>query len=387
MTKIQICVVSQQLGHIISGPGLYTFNLVNELSKNGYEVHVIAPESQKIPDKDNVFFHGVGKPLANKSQARWFSLSYLFWKKYLLLSKIHDFNLIHFTDAREALFFKTTCRIIGNVNDTYAANLQPISYYQRYFIDWPKRWLYYSLMNKIERNIYMKIDRLITNSDFTTQIIKKNYGIPEEKINKCYKSIDTKFWKSIEPNKQKNGNGVKKILFVGTNMQRKGLPTLISAAPTILSKYPGTKFVIVGEDPVIPAMKDLSMSFDVSDYFIFLGWQSQDDLLGIYADADLFVLPSLTEAFGVTLLEALAVGLPVIASNTGGIPEIIQDGINGLLIAPDNQEELSQAIEKIFDNKDFANALILNGRATADNFDLSHMMKCTYEIYQRYIHK
>lgn len=387
MENIKICVVSQQLGHIISGPGLYTFNLVNDLINNGYEVHVIAPENQRIPDKGSLYFHGVRKPFANTSQARWFTLSYLFWKEYKKLSNHIVFNLVHFTDAREALFFNKTSWSIGNVNDTYAANLQPISYYKRYFNDWSKRWLYYFFMNKIERYIYSKVSLLITNSDFTTQMIVSKYGIPEVKIRRCYKSIDTKFWKSINPTKERNRNGIKKILFVGTNMQRKGLPTLISAAPTILTKYPGTKFIVVGEDPAISTMKVLSMNLGVLNNFIFLGWQSQDDLLDIYADADIFVMPSLTEAFGVTLLEALAAGVPVITTKTGGIPEIIHDGENGLLIAPDNPEELIQAVDKIFYNRSLANTFIINGRETVDNFDLAHMMDCTYKIYEKYIHK
>jgi glycosyltransferase involved in cell wall biosynthesis len=110
--------------------------------------------------------------------------------------------------------------------------------------------------------------------------------------------------------------------------------------------------------------------------------QSQDELLNLYAQADIFVMPSLTEAFGVVFLEAMAAGLPVIGTRVGGIPEIIEDGHNGMLVEADNMKGLVEAIVLLLGNQNLRENFRQAGLATAWRFDISRMMQCTYEVYR-----
>ncbi len=128
-------------------------------------------------------------------------------------------------------------------------------------------------------------------------------------------------------------------------------------------------------------MEKLCSENHVRDHFQFLGWRSQTELQEIYSQCDIFAMPSLVEALGVVFLEALAAGLVPVATKVGGIPEIIQDGCNGLLVAPDAPDELAQTIVELLRNPHKMKALQENGVGTLKKFSVDAMMEITYEIY------
>jgi len=376
---LKICVITQQLGKIFSGPGLHTYNLVNALIADGHNVCVIAPINQRPSKLLNFEFISIDQSILNGTQARWIPLSFLYWRKFRRISH-KNFDLIHFTDARESLFFRTDIPCVGNINDTYAAELRSISYYQKHFTDWYIRWPYYLMARLFEKFAYSKLDVLIANSEFTAKTIHEKYRINEKKIHVCYKGIDVSKYQSAEI-KERNFQNSPVILFVGTNMQRKGLPTLIHAAHIVTQKIPNVKFWIVGEDKTLPEMKKLCINEGVDNSFVFWGWKSQEELSELYSQADIFVMPSLTEALGVVFLEAMASGLPVIGTNIGGIPEIIQDGINGLLVPPDDSTALARALTKLLVDVELRKEISGNAQKMVQRFSVGRMMETTYQIY------
>lgn len=380
---MKICVVTQQIGRVFTGPGLHAANLVNRLVQDGHEVCVVAPHNQRPPGELKYRFVGVARPFLAGSQARWVSLSRLFAGVLAALQKEQRFDLIHFTDARESLFTRSTTALVGSMNDTYAAEIQPLGYYRRYYNDWLTRWLYYYWLHGVEKRSLLRLDAVLANSRYTARAIADQYRVPAGRLHVCYKSVDVAYWQEkagafrTQPDPQRP-----QILFTGTNMQRKGLPSLIRAAPEIVRAFPQVQFVVVGEDKIIPQMKHLCAELSVAHNFTFLGWQSQEKLPGIYARADLFVMPSLTEALGVTFLEALAAGCIPIGSAAGGIPEIIHDGENGLLVPPDAPGRLAEAILRVLQDPQLARRLRENGPPSLAPFRLDEMMKCTYGVYQ-----
>ena len=382
MRSLHICVITQQIGKIFSGPGLHAFNLVNSLIRDGHQVTVIAPHDQRPLGDLPYDFIAVPRPWFSKTQARWVSLSYSFARALETLEKSASFDLIHFTDAREALFCTSKVPRIGNVNDTYAAEVHALNYYRKYYADWLQRWLYYRVVHGVEKGILRRLDAVLANSQFTAKTIAAAYAIPVERLFVCYKSVDIENWRAeISKRGEREAEGIKRILFVGTNMQRKGLPTLIKSAPKIISQFPDVEFLIAGEDKTIPVLEKLCRELNVERNFHFLGWKSQTELMDEYARADVFVLPSLTEALGVALLEAMAAGLPVIGSDAGGIPEIIRHGENGLLVSPDQPAELADAVLRILSDREFAAHLVERGYENLQRFDLKKMMACTYAVY------
>jgi glycosyltransferase involved in cell wall biosynthesis len=378
---MNICVVSNQVKKTISGIGLHTNLLVRSLLNDGHKVWVISSNDQRPPEDSQINFIGVSQPIFRENQARWISLSWSFSKALSDLQEKEDIHIVHFTDARESLFYKGKSPAVGNINDTYSAELSSLSYYKRYYDDWLIRWAYYNFVHVCEAIALPRLEAVIANSEYTASMVRQNYKVPPNKLHVCYKGINSEPYcralilrKSLPPHPPR-------VLFVGTNMQRKGLPLLIQAAAKVTQIHKKIEFWVVGEDKVIPKMKELCLQEGVYDNFRFLGWKSQADLIEIYAQCDIFAMPSLTEAFGVVFLEAMAAGVVVIGANVGGIPEIIDDNINGMLINNNDSSMLENAILEILQNREIMERLRTNEIRTAKEFSVERMIHRTYDIY------
>lgn len=379
---LSICVVTQQYARIISGIGLHTQLLVTRLVRDGYRVTILTSSDQHSVENLPVSLVQVPPPLLRHSQARWIMLSWWFAQA---LKKFGDsFDIIHFTDAREALFYNSRrTPLVGNVNDTYAVEGKSLAYYRRFYVDWFPRWLYYWVVRASEKRTLPRFQAIIANSRYTAEVLKARYPIVPERLWVCYKAIDLKrYIPALKARMHLSLSTPKRILFVGGNMQRKGLPTLIRAAPYVLSVVPDAEFWVVGEDRHIPRMKKLCCSLGVGHAFRFWGWKSGDELLDIYSQADVFTMPSLVEALGVAFLEAMACGLPVVGTSVGGIPEIIKHGENGLLVEPGNAQQLAQALIQVLKDDNLRKQLIAGGLDTASQFSVDRMMNCTYNAYK-----
>jgi len=313
---------------------------------------------------------------------RWLTLSWNFSRALAQLQSQMRLDLLHFTDAREALFSQLEVPAVGNVNDTYAADISPLAYYRQHYGDAFFRWLYYQFVRTCEHLTLPRFQVIMANSHYTAQIIARQYGLAPERLHVCHKSIALDNYASCLSMRQQVPPHPPRILFVGGNYQRKGVPTLIRAAALILPEFPEAEFRIVGSDTQLPRMEALCRAEGVATHFRFLDWQPQADLARLYAQADVFVMPSLMEAFGVVFLEAMAAGLPVIGTRVGGIPELIEDGRNGLLVEPADPVGLAEALQRLLHDRALQDRLRQAGLQTARQFSVDRMMACTYPLYQ-----
>jgi len=373
-------VATQQIGSVISGIGSYAHNLVKGLVRDGHQVCVIAPEDQRPPGNLPYHFVSVPSPIARNTQARWFSLSISFARELGRLQHQHSFDVVHFTDGRESLFCRSNVPTVGNIHDTYAAIIEPLSFYRHYFDDWLLRWGYYHFVHACEQVALRRLWAVIANSRYTRRVMAEVYRL-EQQLHMCYLGIVTERYVTALMLRGQTDPHPLRVLFVGGNMQRKGLPILINAAPRVLKSFPDVEFWIVGRDKAESHMQSLCRRAGVLDRFRFFGWQSQDELLKLYAQTDIFVMPSLTEAFGVVFLEAMASGLPVIGTRVGGIPEIIEHGCNGLLVEGGNVTELGEALVLLLGDQNLRKNLQQAGLETARRFDVGRMMQCIYQVY------
>jgi glycosyltransferase involved in cell wall biosynthesis len=178
------------------------------------------------------------------------------------------------------------------------------------------------------------------------------------------------------------------ILFVGRLIEWKGVDTLILAASYLIENNMNIHLNIVGTGPEEKKLKDMVHSLHLKDRIIFKGRISDEKLCQEYNNASVFVLPSrpyreiIMEGLGVVLLEAMASGVPVIGSNVGGIPDIITDRVNGLLVPPGNPNALSAAIILIMQNPDMAKKFSLEGLKTVnDRFSWDKISNQFIELY------
>lgn len=161
----------------------------------------------------------------------------------------------------------------------------------------------------------------------------------------------------------------KVILFVGRLVEIKGVTYLIEA----MSKIDNALLVIVGKGAEEAKLKEQAKQ--VNDKIVFWGPKTHDELKEIYASADIFVAPSITtndgakEGFGLVLVEAMASGIPVVASKTGGIIDIVKDGENGFLVEEKNSDQLAEKIKLLLFDKQIYEKCAYNARITAQKFD------------------
>jgi glycogen(starch) synthase len=177
-----------------------------------------------------------------------------------------------------------------------------------------------------------------------------------------------------------SGVGKPRVLFVGRLAPQKGVGTLVEAAG--LLEDPGAQILLVGDGPERKALERKSERLSVADRLHFVGFFAHERLPAVLAHADLLVLPSLYEELGTVLLEAMQAALPIVASKTGGIPDVIEDGVNGLLVPPGDPEALARAIDRVLADRKLARRLSEGVQERAKDYDWEVLAERVLRIYQ-----
>jgi glycosyltransferase involved in cell wall biosynthesis len=200
--------------------------------------------------------------------------------------------------------------------------------------------------------------KVISVSRYTAQRIEKQIPSLKNKIFIIPNSVDTeKFSPKEKPNyllEKYKLFGYKIILTVArldSYDRDKGYDKVILALPKVLEAIPNLKYILVGEGDDLPRIKDLISKLNLNDRVILTGYISDDKLSDYYNLCDLFIMPSKQEGFGIVFLEALACGKPVIAGNKDGSREALLDGKLGILVDPDNIEEITQTTIKVLNKE------------------------------------
>lgn len=177
------------------------------------------------------------------------------------------------------------------------------------------------------------------------------------------------------------------ILFVGNLTPYKGPDVLVKAMPRIVEEIPDVELVFVGSGKMRADMGKLSKKLGVEKYVKFAGFVEERLKPLYYRAADVFCLPSTmsTESFGIVNLEAMACSIPIVASDIGGVPDVIKDGENGLLVPPSDLGSLADAIIYLLENKDVRKNMGKNGRKKAENYSWKMIADETEKVYGRYI--
>lgn len=181
-----------------------------------------------------------------------------------------------------------------------------------------------------------------------------------------------------------NGKGKhsKNILTVGRLGKRKGTYDILDIAPVIIKEIPGARFYLAG-DGDLEKVERICRERGIDKNVVLLGWLDKKRLVHELENAALFLLPSYNEGLPVAILEAMASGLPVISTRVGGIPEVIEDGVNGLLVEPGQKEALTKAIIRLFKDTELKNTISKNNIEKIDSdFSLNRVMGSFFEEYK-----
>jgi glycosyltransferase involved in cell wall biosynthesis len=203
----------------------------------------------------------------------------------------------------------------------------------------------------LDRLLMRFTDKVFAVSEATTKFNVEVKKIPKQKVELLHNWIDVERFSGTHG----RGHRLRErwnipreacvIGSVGRLGAQKDYRSLMRAAPHILCKHPQTYFVIVGEGDEREALERLTDELQIREAIRLPGFMSEVEQA--YSAFDIFTLPSIYEPFGLVILEAMASGCPVIATRVGGIPEIIRDEVDGILVPPQNPELLARAINRL----------------------------------------
>lgn len=344
--------------------------------KNKYRIDVIAPSNPKLAEKLaalNVPFYQVPiadnlKPLADLSSA---------FQIRKLLKQLKP-DIFHIHGNKTALVGRLA--LLGKKSPPTVVTVHNFLIFQQ--APFPLKQLAASL----ERFLMRKTTQLITVSEQLKTALVKDERLPAAKIKVIHNGLDLSNWQTLNKEEIRQKLGLEKetfvILTVGRLVAWKGHRFLINALNNPpLNAEENVKLLIAGDGPLKEELAQLIAKQGLTAKITLLGYAT--NVPELMTAADLFVLPSLNEPFGLVLLEAMAAKLPIIATNNGGVPEIITHQQTGWLVPPQDAPALAAAICRLKSDAQLRATLALNAWQELNNrFSLTEMLAKTEKVYE-----
>ncbi len=246
--------------------------------------------------------------------------------------------------------------------------------------------LLYRPLLRFERYSLERCQNFITVSHWMRKLLLETYPNISRNITTIYNGIDPN---RFSPTKAKENleaiENINKpvILFSSRLTTAKGAHFLIKAMPKILSEDKDVHFVFIGagdSDPWVSLLKRYGIG---TEYYSFLGYLDYEDLPVLYSKANMYLLPTLYENFPFRMIEAMSCGTPVIGSNICAIPEAIENGKNGILIPPMDEEAIADAVLQLLEDENYTKRLGGNARKTVlKKFAWDNIIKLMIEVYE-----
>jgi teichuronic acid biosynthesis glycosyltransferase TuaC len=236
---------------------------------------------------------------------------------------------------------------------------------------------------RISQRVYRSARRVICVSEHVReQVLAGTDGNCHTTV--VYNGVDPAFFApSSDPDPASSDTNSLLVLSIGNLIPTKGHEHLVRAAASLSSQFPSLRWEIIGDGPERRRLQVLANALRVSDRVRFLGRQSRSQVADALRRCTIFVLPSRYEALGCVYLEAMSAGRPAIGCRNQGIAEVIQHGWNGLLVGPDNQGELTQAISTLLRDEPGRRRMRIAARDTIlDRFTLAHQAESLARVYR-----
>ncbi len=236
-----------------------------------------------------------------------------------------------------------------------------------------------------EKKAVAHADRRFVVSRYWQRVLKKEYGYDSVV---SYNGLDLEEFQAGP----RGARGAPTVLFVGGLEPRKGLEYLLHAMEYVLQEVPDARLIAVAKTGFRGTdewswFEDLSDRLGIKDNMDFRESVSQKTLLDFYSRSDVVVLPSKTEGWGLSLMEAMAFQKPVVASRAGGIPELVRDGVDGILVRPGDVRGLADAIVKLLKDRRLSARMGRSGSARVKEFSWDDTADAVLKEYQSAIKK
>ena len=239
-----------------------------------------------------------------------------------------------------------------------------------------------------EQRLCQAADELITCSQAMREDVITQLGADPAKVVVLPNGIDEAIWRTDETQRRRarvrwGGTGPL-LMFTGRLEVEKGIYTMLDALPKILNSFPDARLVVAGQGGQSAQFDTDIAERGLSPAVMRAGWLSEDELKALIAAADVALVPSIYEPFGLVALEAMALGTPVVAARTGGLADIVDNGRTGLTFAPGDPGELASAVvETLSDRRAARDRAELARTELPKRFNWRHIAEDTVAVYER----
>lgn len=346
----------------LAGTEIATYNLAEHLAKRGHEIHVITSHDEGLPNFD--YENG-------------FSVHRLAWPKIRIIGVL-SFWLKIFLEIR---------LIKPDAVQVQALNIGVPAIFTKKILKIPYVvWGRGSDVYLPGRFTRITSKPILRNADavlaLTEDMRQKMKRIVDREIFVVPNGINLEQFNDGSSTIVKEDN-VKTILFVGRLHPVKGVQYLIRAMENVLEEIPDVKLVLVGDGEDRARLETLSVQLGIQKSVQFVGIVPHEKVHTFMQQADIFVLPSLSEGFPGVILEAMACGLPVVATRVGGVVYIVKDGSNGYLIDTMNQKQIAKVLLKLLQDKRLRKEMSDNNRKEARRYRWDAVAATLESIYQK----
>jgi glycosyltransferase involved in cell wall biosynthesis len=385
--NVNICLISTGFPPDNGGGiGTYIYNLSHGLVKLGHSVHVIYPAKQSayshdIVDEINV--HRLPKKILPKIEGYFPGVRWSY-QVYKLIKKLHQrqcFDVIEFPNweapgviSQFFLNIPSVVRVHTPFFETLGLDSDTILFGDK-------------TVCHLEKYSCKKANQLISSTKCHAKTIVTEYQMAIDKVHILPLGVIDKNPHSTIKSNQDN---IWKVLYVSRLENRKGTLAFLQSLTLIHNKYKNIQIDIIGSDRThAPGERKFEQYFnetypELVNVVTFHGFVEDHEIEKFYTNADIFVVPSVYESFGLIYVEAMMYGLPSIATIGGGIPEVISDGHDGLLTQINDSKDIAEKVLTLFDNPELMKVMRLRARKSfQDKFEYLIMAKNTEHIYQK----
>lgn len=373
---------------VIGGISPHVFYLSKSLAKNGVKVHVVTCDFPGAPAHetlDGVEVYRVDS-YRNPSPdfATWVYLMNLNMQKEAaaiaarLPEKIDVFHAHDWLVATAGIGLKHVFRkpLLVTMHSTEIGRRDGLHTSAEKMISETEAWLTYEAW------------KVICCSQYMVSHVKWAFGLPDDKLVMVPNGVNLHVYENIGKEDLKNFRKdfalpeEKLVLFVGRLVYEKGAHVLVNAIPKILEEV-NAKFVVVGSGYMKEQLSAIVKSMGLERKVLFTGFLDEESLLKLQCAADVSVVPSLFEPFGIVALEAMAAKSPVVVSDTGGLTEIVEHDVTGVKAYPNNVDSLAWGVAKVLSDEAYANMLRENAfRRIQEKYDWDKIAAQTVQIYE-----
>ena len=385
---MRVLILSWEYPPLIEG-GLarHVRKLAENLVSQGTEVHVLARGLEDCPpeeDLDGVIVHHVREPERPRDLGEFVT-----WVEHMNADMLavgvevgdrYDFDLVHCHDwlvavAGDHLANRFRCPLAVTIHATEYGR------HQGWVDKHPQ-----SHIHGVERWITNRAERVIACSAYMREHIADIYGLEEKRIAVIPNGIDPSELVPVDDLDTLRARFAapheRLVLLVGRLVYEKGFQLALEALPGLIDRVGDVRFIVAGSGTAEQELREQATRLGLDDHGSFVGWIGDDVLHSLYRIADLTVVPSIYEPFGLVALEAMASGCPCLVADTGGLREVVPNDDVGLRFHSRDPESLGQMAERLLTDSELRDRLVAEASEHVLSFDWADVARQTGEVYR-----